>query len=59
MEQPGSHVIDHHRWPLFKAGTYHFKMGNEKAWIKSVHVNYKMEFAYEDGSPAENDVVFV
>jgi hypothetical protein len=58
MEQPGTPVIDHMRWPLVRVGTYHFKLGNEKAWIKSVYVNHKMIFETRQ-QKSLNDVIML
>lgn len=59
MEQPGSSVIDHQRWPLCKAGAYHFKLGNEKAWIKAVYVNTKLVFLTRDDKGADDDILMM
>lgn len=59
MEQPGTPVIDHQRWPLLKMGSYHFKLGNEKAWIKSVYVYHKMVFQDRQGNVVDDDILIM
>ena len=54
MEQPGSTVIDHMRWLLSEVGTYHFKLGNEKAWMKGVSVHQAMKFEDQEGGKVDN-----